>query len=121
VSERQASSRSGKDRLLILDADGKELKSISMVVRPALRLAVNPGDGSVWVARGANIKLTRYSAEGRRLDDLPFEALSVDNDPSTGGAWVVTREETLRVTREGKVLTRVKHKAKTLQAWVASF
>jgi hypothetical protein len=121
ASERQSSPRNGKDRLLIFDADGKELSSISMVIRPALRLAVNPGDGSVWVARGPNIKLTRYSAEGRRLDDLPFEALSVDADPTTGGAWVVTREEALRVTRDGKVLTRIKHKEKTLQAWVASY
>ena len=38
-----------------------------------------------------------------------------------GGVWVVTPEETVRLTGDGKTEVRVKHRSTTSQAWITKF
>jgi DNA-binding beta-propeller fold protein YncE len=119
ISERKYDARRGQDRLLAFDGDGKELLSIPLP-GACLRVAIDPKDGHVWAA-ASHKKVGRYSPEGKLLQTYPVEASTLDVDHATGGVWAVTPEETLRMTRDGKITSRVKHRAKSLQAWVASW
>ncbi len=63
--------------------------------------------------------LQRYTANGDLDAEFPFEAITAEADSATGGAWVITREETIRLDPKGKIQLRVKHKSSTSQAWAA--
>lgn len=121
ASERSATPRIGRDRIILFGPDGGELKSIPTGERPAVRLAVCPRDGSLWAARGLNVKLERYNSRGTLEAAFPLEVLSVDVDHATGGVWAVTEQETLLLSRDGKVMARARHPGRTTQAWVASY
>jgi hypothetical protein len=55
----------------------------------------------------------------RRRHRLP--ALAAEVEPRTGNVWVATEKDVVKIDKKGKVLVRVKHKAKTTQAWIAGF
>jgi DNA-binding beta-propeller fold protein YncE len=107
------------NRLLKLDADGKELVAIDLGQKNPFRVSVDPKNGSVWVAHFRK-SVERFSAEGKSEAEHPVEALAVQVDPTGGNAWVVTPTEVLKMTPKGEVTKRVKHAGKTSQAWIAS-
>src|SRR5207244_9673967 len=99
---------------------GAEIVKIDLAQRSPFRVAVDSSDGSAWVAilRGP---LLRFTKEGKTAGEVDVACLTVDADSYTGEAWVVTRDEVLRVNRKGKVVATAKPKKATSQAWVASF
>jgi DNA-binding beta-propeller fold protein YncE len=106
--------------LLRFDGDGTLRQSVPLGDSMPFRVSVDPRRGTAWVTLFRK-SLQRYAADGRREAEFPVPALTAVADPTGGGAWVVTREETLRLGPRGNVLRRVKHKGPTSQAWVTGF
>jgi DNA-binding beta-propeller fold protein YncE len=107
------------NRLLKLDADGKELVAIDLGEKSPFRVSVDPKDGSVWVAHFMK-SVERLSADGKSQAEHTAEALAVQVDPAGVDAWVVTPTEVQKMTPKGDVTKRVGHAGKTSQAWIAS-
>jgi DNA-binding beta-propeller fold protein YncE len=120
VLTRKHPQAGGKDALLAFDTDGRERHAIELDQGPPFRVAVDPTDGVVWVTIW-NKSLLIFTADGKLKDKHEFQALAVDVEVGTGNAWVATAEEVLKINRDGKVLSRAEHKARTTQAWIASF
>lgn len=108
-----------KDELLSFDAAGKALATVAIEGMP-MRVAVDGRDSSVWVANSGKAVL-RYSADLKEKDTIALDVRTLEIKGKTGNAWVVTPEEILEIDRKGKVLTRMKHKARTKQAWIVSW
>jgi hypothetical protein len=120
VSRLYAKDR-GKNALMCFDGEGKPRHTIDLgdEANP-FRVAVNARDGSVWVANWGK-SLLHYDAKGKRLAEHKLPALTVAANPRSDNVWVVTKEETLDVDARGKVVGRTGHRAKTTQAWIASY
>ena len=84
------------------------------------RVAVDSNDGSIWVAVWKQTVLL-FSPDGALKAEHGIPALTVDLEPQTGNAWVVTQQEMLKINRKGETLARANHRGKTTQAWIASF
>jgi hypothetical protein len=59
--------------------------------------------------------------EGKLDGQHKLHALAAEVEPLTGNVWVVTEKDVVKIDKKGRVLVRVKHKAKTTQAWIAGF
>ncbi len=120
VSVGSGGGRAATDHVVAFDKDMKEVARFSTDGARCVRLAVSPRDGCVWAALSFR-EIRRYSKEGRLEATFKLEVTSLDIDPATGGVWATTPEETLRLTRDGKITARIAHKAKSSQAWIASY
>jgi RNA polymerase sigma factor (sigma-70 family) len=118
---RRYSKDLGKNVLLGFDSDGKLRHTIPLGEEAIpFRVAVNPRDGSVWVANWGK-SLLHYDAKGKRLGEHKLAALTVAVNSSNDNVWVVTGTEILDVDPKGKVVGRTGLRAKTTQAWIASY
>jgi hypothetical protein len=104
--------------LLTFDSTGKLTNSIQFGQKDPFHVSVDHRDGAVWVALLRH-SVRGYSAGGKLEAEHKLEALACQADPATGGVWVVTPEEVVRLDRDGKVQARARHKGKTTQAWIA--
>jgi DNA-binding beta-propeller fold protein YncE len=120
VSVNPGGGRAVNDYVVAFDKDMKEVARFSTDGTRCPRLAVSPKDGSVWAAL-AHREIRRYSKEGKLEATFEVEVTSLAADHATGGIWATTADETLRMTRDGKITARIPHKAKSRQAWVASY
>jgi hypothetical protein len=109
-----------KNELLSFDNDGNPRKTIALDKKDPFRVSVDGRDGAVWLTLfGQSVE--RYTAEGELEGEHKLHALAAEADPRSGGAWVVTEEETLLLDRKGKIAWHVPHKGKTSQAWIAAW
>jgi hypothetical protein len=109
-----------KNELLSFDNDGNPRKTIPLGKNDPFRVSVDGRDGTVWLTLfGQSVQ--RYTAEGKLEGEHELHALAAEADPRSGGAWVVTPDETLLLDRKGKISWRVPHKGKTSQAWIAAW
>jgi DNA-binding beta-propeller fold protein YncE len=116
---RHTQVQGSEDRLLGFDNAGNLRVSVALDGKLPFHVSVDPRRGAVWVTL-LRRAVRRYAADGKLQADYPFPALAAEADPA-GGAWVVTREETLRVSAKGAVLRRVRHRGPTSQAWIAGY
>jgi hypothetical protein len=107
------------NELLRFDAEGKEQVRIGFDKKAPFRVSADPKDGGVWVAQ-FGLAVEKFSADGKSEASHVVEARAVQADPGGDGVWVVTPEEVQRMTAKGEVTKRVKHPAKTSQAWIAA-
>jgi DNA-binding beta-propeller fold protein YncE len=107
-----------KNELIGFDSDGAVKQRIDFGKRGPFHVRVDPRTGSVLVV-DFRTAVRRYSPDGELKLDKKIEALAVHPDAATGDLWVVTPDETVRMTEAGVITKRVKHAAQTLQAWVA--
>ena len=61
----------------------------------------------------------RYTPEGKLDLELALKALAAQADGTTGGAWVVTPEEVLIVSRKGEIEKCIRHERHTSMVWIA--
>jgi DNA-binding beta-propeller fold protein YncE len=118
---RRHSAQLGENALLGFDNDGKARHTVKLADDAIpFRVAVNPRDGSVWVV---NIRksLLHYDSKGKRIAEHKLDALTVATRPGSDNVWVVTEKEILDVDSKGKVIGRTALRAKTTQAWIASY
>lgn len=117
VSVRQHPDVAGSaNELLGFDTDGKLKHTIDFGKRSPFKVSVDKKTGSVWVV-DFGTAVRRYSKEGKLELDRKVEAIAAHADSATGDLWVVTREETLRMTATGEITKRDKHVGPTTQAW----
>ncbi|HET6572227.1 MAG TPA: hypothetical protein VFG68_01385 [Fimbriiglobus sp.] len=119
VAVRKHSQVAGSEnKLLQFDNDGTLLRTVELGAAIPFKVSVDSATGAVWVAI-LRKSVRRYSADGKLEVEHKLPALAAEAVP--GGVWVVTSEETVRLTGDGKTEVRVKHKATTLQAWITKF
>ncbi len=104
----------------LYDLNAKQQDHVPLGGIRCLRLAISPKDGSVWVALAYH-EVRRYSKAGLLKACFKLEITSLDIDHATDGIWAVTPDEILRLTRDGKITLRVKHKGMSVQSWIASY
>jgi DNA-binding beta-propeller fold protein YncE len=107
-----------RNEVLAFDNDGELKHTIPFGERDPFHLTIDKKTGSVWVT-DFKAGIRRYSVDGKLEVDRKVEALAAHADPATGELWVVTPEETLRMSETGAIIKRVKHAGRTSQAWVA--
>jgi DNA-binding beta-propeller fold protein YncE len=107
-----------RNEVLAFDNDGQLKHTISFGDHDPFHLTVDKKSGSVWVT-DMRKGVRRYDVDGKLEVDRKIEALAAHADPATGELWVVTSEETVRMSSTGEIVKRVKHAGKTSQAWVA--
>lgn len=107
-----------RNELLSFDSDGKLKHTIPFEKRSPFRVTVDKKTGAAWVA-DFGTAVRRYDADGKLELERKVDAIAAHSDSATGDLWVVTKEETIRMTATGEVKKRVKHAAQTLQAWAA--
>jgi sugar lactone lactonase YvrE len=124
VVSRQYIRGSGRNELLGFDNAGRPNVTVPLDEGEPRKFpfhaSVDSKTGSVWVTVLRH-GVRRYTAEGKLDGEFKFPALATQADEATGGAWVVTGEEILRVGAKGEVLRRLKHKRSTSQVWVTGF
>jgi DNA-binding beta-propeller fold protein YncE len=107
-----------KNQLLGFDNDGGLKHTIDFDQVDPFHLSLDRKSGAVWLTSyGKGVR--RYSADGALELDRKMEALCAHADPATGELWVVTREETVRMTPTGEIKVRARHAGRTTQAWIA--
>lgn len=112
--------RGSKNELLGFDNDGTLRHRVALGKDDPFRVSVDPKDGAVWLTLMRK-GVRRYTAEGKLEAEHAAPALAAEADARTGGAWVVTPDETLHLGRRGEVTFRVRHKGPTSQAWLAAW
>jgi DNA-binding beta-propeller fold protein YncE len=118
---RHHSNDLGKNNLFSFDNDGKLRHSLPLGEQTIpFRVAVNPRDGSAWVVNFRK-SLLHYDAKGKRIAEHNLNALTVAVNPASDNVWVVTPTEILDVDNKGKIIGRTALRAKTTQAWIASY
>jgi hypothetical protein len=110
----------GTNQLLAFDNDGNLKKSIPLGDRNPFHVSVDAVDGTVWLTLFRHA-VHCYGADGKLEAEHKLHALAAQTEPRSGGAWVVTPEETVLLSRKGESRLRVKHKGKTSQAWIAGW
>lgn len=114
-------SEKDKNALVGHDSDGKLRHTIKLGDKAIpFRVAVNPRDGSVWVV-DIRKSLLHFDAKGKRLGEHELGALTVAVNSASDNVWIVTKEEILDVDPRGKIVGRNALRAKTSQAWIASY
>lgn len=108
-----------KNELLAFNNDGELAFSIPLADKDPFHVSVDPKTGNAWVTIMRQ-SVQRYSPDGKLRSEYKLKALTCEADPATGGVWVVTPHETLRLNMDGATEVRVEHKAKTSQAWIAA-
>jgi DNA-binding beta-propeller fold protein YncE len=108
-----------KNELLGFDNDGERKHAIDLDDRCPFHISLDKKSGAVWATTDHGKGLRRYSADGALELDKQIDVLAAHADPATGEVWVVTKEETVRMTASGEIVKRVKHAGPTSQAWVA--
>jgi DNA-binding beta-propeller fold protein YncE len=104
------------NRLLGYANDGKKL--FDHDVTAPFKVSVDPQTGDGWVTVFGK-GLRRYGADGTSKGEVAVPgALGAVAPGVDGDVWVVTREETVRLTAAGKKVLAVKHKKPTDQAWI---
>ena len=93
------------------------LVAIDLGQKSPFRVSVDPRDSSVWVANFRK-SVERFSADGKPQAEYAIEALAVQVDLAESNAWVVTPTEVQEINRNGIVIKRMSHAAKTSQAWI---
>ena len=110
--------RGSKNQLLGFDNDGTLKHTVELGEETPFHVSVDPNDGAVWLVLFRKA-VRRYTPDGKLAAEHKLHALSCQADPATGGVWVATPEEVLRLDRKGDVKVRVKHRRRTSQAWLA--
>jgi DNA-binding beta-propeller fold protein YncE len=119
VAVREHSQVPGSEnKLLQFDNDGGLLRTVELGTAVPFKVSVDPATGAVW-ATILRKSVRRYSADGKLEAEHKLSALAAEAVP--GGAWVVTPEETVQLTGNGKIEVRVKHRSTTSQAWITKF
>ncbi len=108
----------GRNRLLCFGKDGRIDADVDLGDLMPFRVSVDSKDGSVWVAL-LRKAVHRYSNRGVLEHSHDLKAMAVQADPETGGAWVVTEEDVLLISRSGEVKSRLPHKSRSSHSWVA--
>jgi hypothetical protein len=109
-----------RNALLGFANDGTLKKTVALGNETPFHVSVDPKRGSVWVTLFRR-SVQRYGADRKLEAAYAFDALTAEADPTRGGAWVVTSQETLLLDRKGEIRQRVRHKRRTSQAWIAVF
>jgi hypothetical protein len=121
---REHSAGLGKDELLAFNNEGALKVSVSLGGNPRgmfpFHVSVDSTTGSVWVTMMRH-EVRRYTEEGKAAGAFKFHALAVQAEEATGGAWVCTNEEVLRVSKTGNVVQRLKHKKATSEVWIGAY
>ncbi|HKA05743.1 MAG TPA: hypothetical protein VKD71_00705 [Gemmataceae bacterium] len=107
-----------RNEILSFDNNGELKHTIPFGERSPFHLTIDKKTGSAWIT-DFNTAVRRYDVDGKLEVDRKIEALAAHSDPATGELWVVTPEETVRMSATGEIVKRVKHVGKTSQAWVA--
>jgi DNA-binding beta-propeller fold protein YncE len=108
-----------KNELLGFDNDGRIEQTIDFGPGTPSQPAIDPKSGAVWVT-DLGIGVRRYRADGKLEFERKVEALAAHVDSLSGELWVVTPEETIRMSRSGDVVKRIKREGRpTPLAWVA--
>ncbi len=105
-------------KLVKFNPASQVLTQIDLGAKAPYRVSINPNDGSVWIANH-NDSVQHFSADGQLLATQPIAALTVQTDTATGDVWVVTPDDTQKITSYGAVTKRVSHASRTNQAWIA--
>jgi hypothetical protein len=110
-----------RNELLAFDNDGNPKQTIALGEKGPFHVSIDGRDGAVWLTLfGHSVRC--YTPEGKLEGEYKMHALTAEADPrGGGGAWVVTPEETVLLSRKGAISSRVKHKGKTSQAWIAAW
>lgn len=106
------------DRLMKLDSTGKEVVSVGLEGNSPWQVSADSTDGSVWVAAGKMIR--HYSKDGKLVFEKEHRSYGVQVEPGGKDVWVVTPDETQKMTSKGEITFRIPHASKTIQAWIAS-
>lgn len=123
VSRRHPQVVGSKNALFGFDNAGKPRCTVELGDTDEMipfKVAVNPRDGSVWLANFRR-SLLHFDAKGKRIAEHKIKALTVAVNTASNNVWVVTEQEVLDVDPKGKVVGRTPLKAKTSQAWVAAY
>ena len=109
--------------MLAFDADAKLKLTIPLALEGEgytvpYQLSVDSKSGDVRVTF-LNRAVHRYTTEGKLDRQLPIKAVACVADPATGGAWVATDMEILRVNKAGEVTHRLKQPGLSRTAWLA--
>jgi len=107
-----------RNEILSFDNNGDHKHTIPFGERSPFHLTIDKKTGAAWVT-DFRTAVRRYDADGKLEVDRKIDALCAHADPATGELWVVTQEETVRMSATGEIVKRVKHAGKTSQAWVA--
>jgi len=119
VAARQHPQVAGsRNEILSFDNNGELKQTIPFGERSPFHITIDKKTGSGWVT-DFKTGVRRYDADGKLEVDRKIEALAAHADPATGELWVVTEDETVRMSATGEIVKRVKHAGKTSQAWVA--
>ncbi len=89
-----------RDRILILDADGKERKAVDLEVGWAACVAVDSQHNCAWVATSNGV--LKVSSDGKLLLNAPIRSFSVCVEPDTGYVWVAGRKGLYRLDQDGR-------------------
>lgn len=107
-----------RHELLRFDIDGTLKVTIDFEGRACMHVTPDRKTGGIWVTL-PKVGIRRYSRDGDLERERAIQALAAHSDPKSGDLWVVTKEETVRMTPDGEVKVRAKHPGPTTQAWVA--
>jgi beta-lactamase regulating signal transducer with metallopeptidase domain/thiol-disulfide isomerase/thioredoxin len=109
-----------KNRLWLLASDGtvrleRDLKSEDIFI-----VACDPKSADAWFG-GYSEGLRRAMPSGTVTEPLPIKVSSVAISPTTGDLWVSTEDEVLKLDHSGRAVTKIPHRGKSSQAWMAAF
>ncbi|HVK18698.1 MAG TPA: hypothetical protein VM533_17330 [Fimbriiglobus sp.] len=107
-----------RNQIVQCDNEGTLLRTIELGDADPFRVSVDSATGTAWVTI-LRKSVRRYSADGVLEAEYKLPALAAEAIP--GGVWVVTPEETVRLSGDGKTEVRVKHRSTTSQAWITKF
>lgn len=90
-------------------SDGKELLKLEGFNEPTV--SVNPKNGDCWVADANNVRVVKYSADGKQLSQTQTEGKpnSISVNPVDGSCWVLDTDnhKALKIAANGSKLVDV--------------
>lgn len=107
------------NRLMAFDANGRKY-DFDLGSDYAYRIAVNSMAGPVWVVSFGKSVLRFDPEKNERLEyDVP--AIAAEVEVGTDNLWVVTKNETIKMTPDGQTPVKIKNPAPTEVAWIATY
>ncbi|MFN0054565.1 MAG: hypothetical protein ACKV0T_20510 [Planctomycetales bacterium] len=107
------------NELLVFEEEGALADAIPLGESTPFQLSIDSRTGSVWVTIYRR-SIQRYSQGGEFEVEVEMPALACAADPLTGGVWIVTPDETIRMGPDGGTALRRKHTRPSQQAWIAT-
>lgn len=105
------------NRLLKFDERGAPLLRLERGEQWCNKISVDSVTGSCWLRRGTD-GIERISAEGKSEAILKHPCLTLQVERKGSHLWLVTAEDILKLSPDGKAVHRLPLSGKTTMAWI---